>query len=211
MVFREVWDGFRAGSIPIGAAIYDSQGNLIAHGRNHIYDDLAAEGQVRQHQLAHAELNTLLQVDRRSLNLHNCILYTSMEPCPLCMGAIYMSGIRTVAFAARDGYAGSSNLLGTTPYLSRKNIKITQFAEPGLEIILLGIQLVVERRRLHLTGLDLYETVIGAWAEICPAGVAFGEILAQEESLPVWVVQCKSCEWVFDTLMEKAKTLFPVM
>lgn len=201
--FEQAWEGFCAGSLPIGAAVYDAAGKLLACGRNHIYDDSTGQGQISQNQLAHAELNTLLQVDRRSVDVHSCVLYTSMEPCPLCMGAIYMSGIRKIFFAARDAYAGSTDLLGTTPYLSRKSIQVIRPQDSILEIIFLGMQLVAEKRRLTMIRLDLYETVVGAWREACPQGVRFGEILAVEGWLPQWVETRRSPAWVFDALIEK--------
>jgi hypothetical protein len=40
------------------------------------------------------------------------------------MGALYMSDVKTVYYASHDPWAGSTNLLGTTPYLSRKPIKV---------------------------------------------------------------------------------------
>ena len=205
--FEEAWAGFCAGSLPIGAAILDQAGNVLARGRNHIYDNQAAAGQIVLNQLAHAELNTLLQVDRRNHNFHTCTLYTSMEPCPLCMGAIYMSGIRTIHYAARDGYAGSTDLLGATPYLSRKNIKVVGPAQPSLETIFLGLQAVAEQRRLNITGVDLYETVVGAWREKCPQGVLLGELLSAEGLLPQWVAIQRKPEWVFEALSEKSSLL----
>lgn len=206
--FSEAWAGFQAGSLPIGAAIFDKNRQLIARGRNHIYDDQAGSGQITMHQLAHAEMNALLQADRRHFDLHSCTLYTSMEPCPLCMGAIYMSGIRTVHFAARDGYAGSSNLLGTTPYLSRKRIAVKGPSDPILEIIFLGVQSVAERRRLHITGVDLFETVIGGWREKCPDGVRFGEFLAADPGLSHWVKAQSPAEQVYTALHEQYSSLF---
>lgn len=201
--FKQAWEGFCAGSLPIGAAVYDAAGELLARGRNHIYDNLTAPGQISQNQLAHAELNTLLQVDRRSVDVHSCVLYTSLEPCPLCMGAIYMSGIRKIFFAARDTYAGATDLLGTTPYLSRKPIQVIGPADLRLETIFLGMQLVAEKRRLTMIRMDLYETVVGAWREACPQGVRFGEILAAEGWLAQWAETRRSPAWVFDALIEK--------
>ncbi|HWR65657.1 MAG TPA: nucleoside deaminase [Bellilinea sp.] len=201
--FEEAWEGFCAGSLPIGAAVFDRDCQLLARGRNHIYDGITAPGQISQNQLAHAELNTLLQVDRRSVDVHSCVLYTSMEPCPLCMGAIYMSGIRIIHFAARDAYAGSTDLLGTTPYLSRKPIQVISPVDPMLETIFLGMQLVAERRRLTMIRVDLYETVVGAWREKCPVGVRFGEYLASEGWLTRWVNAQRNPEWVYKALAEK--------
>ena len=47
-----------------------------------------------------------------------------------------MSGLRELHYASRDPYAGSVNLLGATPYLQRKSIKIVGPELPGLEIVL---------------------------------------------------------------------------
>lgn len=201
--FEEAWTAYRSGSLPIGAAVFDQNGNLLARGRNHIFDDHGAPGQVSLNQLAHAELNTLLQIDRRNHDLHTCAIYTAIEPCPLCMGAIYMSGVRTVHFAARDPYAGSTNLLGTTPYLSRKNIRI--FAPPAqdLEVIFLGLLVAAEHRRKQHTGWELFETVVNTWRAGCPAGVAFGEVLHNDKVLAQWTDQDLPTEIVFDSLVEK--------
>lgn len=201
--FEEAWTAYRSGSLPIGAAVFDRNGNLLASGRNHIFDDQSAPGQVSLNQLAHAELNTLLQIDRRSHDLLTSTIYTSIEPCPLCMGAIYMSGVRTVQFAARDAYAGSTNLLGATPYLSRKNISILGPASGKLEAIFLGLLVAGELRHKMQTGWELYETVVDAWRAVCPAGVAFGEDLHNDRVLAEWTNQDLRSGTIFDSLIEK--------
>jgi len=187
--FEEALAGYQAGSFPIGAAVFDSNGSLLARGRNHIFDNHAAPGQVSLNQLAHAELNTLLQIDRRSHDLHASILYTSLEPCPLCMGAIYMSGIRKIFYGARDSFAGSTDLLGTTPYMTRKNVQAVGPAEPVLETIFLGLQVLSEIRRKNASGWLLFETVVGSWKGTCPAAVALGQTLYDRHYLDQWIDQ----------------------
>lgn len=125
---EEAWAAYCAGCVPIGAVITDAAGVIIARGRNHIRDDVDAP--VKRHELAHAELNALLCLhytdgDGHDTDPRSWTLYTTMEPCPLCMGAFYMSGLRQLHYAARDPWAGSVNLLGTTPYLSRKPIRVS--------------------------------------------------------------------------------------
>lgn len=56
----------------------------------------------------------------------------------MCMGTLYMSGVRNLHYAARDPFAGSVNLLGSTWYLSRKPIK-TYGPDALLEMIITGI------------------------------------------------------------------------
>lgn len=198
--FDEAWAAFCSGSLPIGAAIVNSTGTILARGRNHIFDDDAAPGQVSLNQLAHAELNTLVQINRRSHNLHTCSIYTTIEPCPLCMGAIYMSGVRTVYFGARDAYAGSTNLLGTTPYLSRKNITIHGPGPSELEAIFLSLLVAAEHRRKHQTGWELYETVVNSWQTVCPDGVAVGQSLDRDGILDQWSKEGRHSDFVFESL-----------
>ncbi len=197
---EEAWAAFCAGSLPIGSAIFDADGNLLARGRNHIYDDHVPSGQLSFNQLAHAELNTLLQVDRRNYDLYTCVLYSSMEPCPLCMGAVYMSGIRTLYYGARDGYAGSTNLLGTTQYLSRKNIQVRGPAYPGLEKIFLALLVNAELRRAKTIGWALYEEVTAAWRRVCLPGVLLGYGLEESGLITQWMDEGATAEVVFDTL-----------
>src|SRR5574340_1457733 len=187
MCFEEAWAAYCSGSLPIGSAVFDRDNNLLARGRNHIFDDHVPAGQISMNQLAHAEMNALLQVGRRKHDVHSCSIYTSVEPCPLCMGAIYMSGVRTIYFGARDAYAGSTNLLGATSYLSRKEIRVGGPASPELETIFLGLLVTAELRRKELTGWELYEAVTDAWQAVCPAGVAFGHKLDAAKVLPTWI------------------------
>ncbi|MEK6752535.1 MAG: nucleoside deaminase [Chloroflexota bacterium] len=120
------WEAYCAGTIPIGAVVADANGNVVSRGRNRIMEKSAPKGQVCSNELAHAEINALLSLELRYEECRQAALYTTMEPCPLCMGALYMSNVKTVHFAARDPWAGSTNLLGTTPYLSRKPFKVFQ-------------------------------------------------------------------------------------
>lgn len=143
---EESWRAYCAGCVPIGAVITDAEGNILARGRNRINETNGLEGGLRGTILAHAELNALIQLDRlesidssadgRVVDPHTCVLYSTTEPCPLCMGAFYMSGLRQLHFASRDPYAGSTNLLGKTPYLSRKPIRLYGPLNPDLELAL---------------------------------------------------------------------------
>ena len=60
---------------------------------------------------AHAELIaiTSAQNNLNSKNLENCTLYTTLEPCMMCYGAIYWSKIRTIVYGASDQKRGFSN------------------------------------------------------------------------------------------------------
>ncbi len=133
------WEAYCAGTVPIGAVVADTNGNIVSRGRNRIREKVAPNGQVCNNELAHAELNALLSLKLSYEESRNSALYTTMEPCPLCMGALYMSDVKTVHFAARDPWAGSTNLLGTTPYLSRKPFKVFELQNIVLENCLVAL------------------------------------------------------------------------
>lgn len=122
--FKEAWKSFQEGSRPIGALIADEQGEILARGKSAAFNELT-DCVVTNNELAHAEINALLKLDNRLYPKRNTfVLYSTMEPCPLCFGAFYMSGLRKLEYAANDNFAGSANLKGATPYLSRKPIQI---------------------------------------------------------------------------------------
>jgi tRNA(adenine34) deaminase len=134
---EEAWTAYCAGSIPIGAAIFAPDGTLLGRGRNRI-NETRAPDVVSGSPLAHAELNALISVDLSALDAHTLILYTTTEPCPLCLGALYMARLRTCYYASRDPYAGSANLLGTTPYLSRKPVRMLGPERADLELMMMA-------------------------------------------------------------------------
>lgn len=93
-------EAFDAGEVPVGAVvIYD--GKVIGRGRNRRETDKNA--------LAHAELEAIDQAcrTRGGWRLFDCELIVTLEPCPMCAGAIINSRIKKVVYGARDPKAGS--------------------------------------------------------------------------------------------------------
>ncbi len=121
---EQAWMAFMEGSVPVGAVVANANGEVVARDRNRIGEKTCAPQQIAGHRLAHAEMNVLLRVRCQRDSQETYALYTALEPCPLCMGAFYMSGLRCLYYAARDGHAGSTNLLGKTPYLSLKPVTV---------------------------------------------------------------------------------------
>jgi tRNA(adenine34) deaminase len=111
--WREVlllmWEAYSAGTIPVGAVIVDELGEIVARGRNRIFDE-PLDWQLGRSRLAHAELNALaaLSSDRR---YEGHTLYTALEPCHLCLSAAISVGVGRVSYAAADPYAGAAGKL----------------------------------------------------------------------------------------------------
>ena len=91
----------QAGEVPVGCVIADSEGRVIGRGRN--------RREERSDATAHAEVEAIRQACAALGNwrLENCSIYVTLEPCPMCTGAIINSRIPTVVFGARETLSGS--------------------------------------------------------------------------------------------------------
>ncbi|KGP93287.1 hypothetical protein N780_12000 [Pontibacillus chungwhensis BH030062] len=120
--FELAWESYQLGSKPIAALVTNEEGKIVAEGKCAVHCNLPDE-RIRCNEIAHAEVNALLNIDNR-VHTYRApyTLYSTLEPCPLCMGALYMSGIKNLKYAAKDEYGGSIDLLGSTTYMSRKKI-----------------------------------------------------------------------------------------
>jgi tRNA(adenine34) deaminase len=196
---EEAWDAYCAGCVPIGAVVTDARGAVLARGRNRINQPEPEGIFLHGHPLAHAELNALIQLSDADLARHSYVLYSTMEPCPLCLGAFYMSGVRRLHFACRDPYAGSLDLLGKTPYLSRKPIRAAGPECPQLETVLTALQ----SEFMLASGMN--ETlwgVLAVWRETLPAGVALGEAIFASGELQRMKAPRLPASQAFDRLAE---------
>lgn len=134
---EQAHEAFLHGSLPIGAVIVNADGEVIAAGRNRLAEPhadsphLPGSPYLTGTPLAHAEVNAILQMgyDRPE---PRPTLYTTTEPCPLCMGAARMAGIGRVVFAARDVWAGAASMATSVPYLARMGPAV-EGPEPALE------------------------------------------------------------------------------
>ncbi|MFC3018094.1 tRNA adenosine(34) deaminase TadA [Virgibacillus litoralis] len=92
------------GEVPIGAVIV-FKGEIIATGYN--------LRETSQETLSHAELVAIRKANEKigSWRLEDCTLYVTLEPCPMCAGAIVQSRIKRVVFGAIDKKAGCAGTL----------------------------------------------------------------------------------------------------
>ena len=175
------WEAYCDDCYPIGAVVTDGSGKILTRGRNRIYENRTRHGRERGSELAHAEVEALRALDFPAIDPHICSLYTTTEPCPMCMGTFYMSGLRSLHFASRDPYAGSVDLLGKTRYLSKKPIKIFGPADPALEIVIMAM--AVEQECSHDGGRLIWDAVHQRWEEVIPQGVELGRSLGRSGEL----------------------------
>jgi tRNA(adenine34) deaminase len=140
------WEAYCAGSLPIGAVVANAEGRVLFAGRNRIHEPIGPPGTVFGRKLAHAELNALLSLEDKEDPCAN-VLYTTTEPCPLCVGAARMAEVGGLRYASREPWAGSAAMFETVPYLQRGNLDLEGPQDPHLEAVLLTLLL---DRFLHL-------------------------------------------------------------
>lgn len=89
------------GEVPVGAIIVDKNGNVIGEGYN--------RREELQSPIAHAEMLAIEQAAKRlhSRRLTDCTLYVTLEPCPMCAGAIMNSGLKRLVYGAFDEKNGA--------------------------------------------------------------------------------------------------------
>ena len=89
------------GEVPVGCVIADAQGQVIGRGRN------------RRRELADATAHAEVEAIRSACaalgdwRLTGCTMYVTLEPCPMCAGAIINSRIPAVVYGAREPLCGS--------------------------------------------------------------------------------------------------------
>ena len=100
-----MWEAYAVGTIPVGAVVVDEAGEIVSRGRNRILDEVHAT-QLGRTRLAHAELNALLELSS-DRTYEDFTLYTALEPCHLCLSAMYSVRVGNICYAAADPYAGA--------------------------------------------------------------------------------------------------------
>src|SRR5258708_4371987 len=104
LALREAHKALEQKEIPIGAVVV-FDGTVIGRGYNrteHLQDPTA-----------HAEMLAITAAadHLQSRRLEGCTLYVTLEPCPMCAGAIVLARIPTVVFGAADPKAGACGTL----------------------------------------------------------------------------------------------------
>lgn len=105
----EAWEAYLHDSYPIGACVVDAKGQVIARGRNRLGEERKVDGIISGHRLGHAEVNALLTLPELSVAQCRALtLLSTVEPCPMCLGAMLMQRIGHLGYASADLWAGHS-------------------------------------------------------------------------------------------------------
>ena len=116
--FTEAKKAYMIAEVPVGAVIvYNNK--IIARGHN--------TRETNQSVLGHAEINAIKKASKKigSWRLEDCDIYVTLEPCPMCSGAIIQSRIKNLYFGAYDlkgGACGSVLNLFEHPFNHKVNV-----------------------------------------------------------------------------------------
>ena len=99
-----------AGEIPVGCVITDGAGSVIGRGRNRREEGADAT--------AHAEIEAIREACRArgTWRLDGCTLYVTLEPCPMCAGAMVMAQLDGCVFGAYDARQGCCGSVYDLPH-----------------------------------------------------------------------------------------------
>ena len=196
--FLAAWNAYKRGSMPIGCAIINGSGVLMARGENSIYATDKNEV-VSGHRLAHAELNAILKVNGdEHPNIGSYVLYATMEPCAMCYGAIVHGNLKKVKFAMRDNYLGGARAInGQIDAFKSQNIDIW---EPIEELEILSVALLVYRRLCF--GFSHNETFFKDYSRYCPGGLEIGHDLYKDALFKKMIADNVSPIKIYDYILK---------
>ncbi len=118
----EAQKAYQLGEVPVGAVITDGK-KIISRAYNLIEKSCDAT--------SHAELLVIKETSKLTKNwrLNDLILYVTLEPCVMCMGAIQNSRISKVVFGAKDKIAGACGSVSDLTYDHRAKKQIDCLGE----------------------------------------------------------------------------------
>jgi tRNA(Arg) A34 adenosine deaminase TadA len=125
MAIRMSVENVERGGGPFAALIV-REGELVSTGINSVAED--------NDPTAHAEVNAIRSATRKlqRFKLNDCVLFTTCEPCPMCLGAVYWAGIHTLYYgnsredAAKYGFDDSFIYRQIDLALDRREVSFTR-------------------------------------------------------------------------------------
>jgi tRNA(Arg) A34 adenosine deaminase TadA len=94
LAIEKAKEGIAAGQSPFGAVVVRDATIVVAAAHNTVWRDTDPS--------AHAEVNAIRRAAARlgRISLHDCVLYSTCEPCPMCLGATHWAKVERLVFGA---------------------------------------------------------------------------------------------------------------
>jgi tRNA(adenine34) deaminase len=118
VALEKAWESSCAGSFGVGACVTTPSGEVVATGRNRLFEQRSGDDPLAGTSLAHAEINALAKLGFAQHRGKGLILWTTLQPCVQCLGAIRLSDVTDVRVLAPDPlFRGIEDMRLTVPFL----------------------------------------------------------------------------------------------
>lgn len=120
---------FNEGSIPIGAVIVGPSGEILSTGRNRVFSSWDP--------CAHAEVDAIRNAGKKLFEMqykNKCTIYSTVEPCPMCSGALIFADISRAVWALTDQYLGAMRILKEGQHFRHKFDKVEITSQPYIDL-----------------------------------------------------------------------------
>lgn len=144
LAYQEAQKAFLKNEVPVGA-ILTKDNKIIARAHNLI--------ETKQDTTAHAELLVIQKASKKlkTWRLQDCTLYTTLEPCPMCAGAIIQARIKNVVFGAHDTKGGAAgSVLNLFENKFNHQVIVTYLNDPKCSYILKDFFTHIRRSKTNL-------------------------------------------------------------
>jgi len=127
LALKQASAAFARGEYPVGAVLVDEEGKVLGQAHNSMRCD---SGHAQ-----HAEIQLLMQHQELLYrNQYKVGLYSSLEPCVMCLGAAYVSRLAIVAWAANDYWAGGTRCIDcSSQFVKQHPLRLVPTPCPDLE------------------------------------------------------------------------------
>ena len=121
---EEALSAAKEGNFGVGAVLVDPSGKIVVRGHNHVFHPYFRSD-------IHAEMDTMTKFEEQNKDiktLKGYSLYTSLEPCPMCLTRLITSGVNKVFHAAEDVETGMVSRLNQLTQIWVEMAKEQEFA-----------------------------------------------------------------------------------
>ncbi|HUF99054.1 MAG TPA: nucleoside deaminase [Ilumatobacter sp.] len=175
------WESVVAGSLGIGAVVVNGSGDVVATGRNRLHETDPGDDLIAGSSLAHAEINALAKLGYWQHEADELELFTTLQPCLQCLGAIRLSPVRRVHILAADPlWRGLEALRDIVPFVTHRWPDVHTMANSPWAVwsLLTPTAHILDRSKLRLI-----------WEAELPAVVTLVERMRAADVFARWVAE----------------------
>jgi tRNA(Arg) A34 adenosine deaminase TadA len=195
LALQLAWQSLRSGSFGIGAVITAADGTVLSSGRNRLGEHEVGDDLLAGTSLAHAEMNALAKLRFGSHAGEQVTLWTTLQPCLQCLGAIRLSPVTDVIVLSPDPlFRGVERVRHLIPFLERAWPVMTEREVD--EWAVLGLLFPT-----HLG--SFWQAQVDLWQLALPQLVALADALVATQELIDLAVSTSAVEEVAGQLWER--------